>query len=71
MTEPRPSPSSGQSTDRLQVTIERASRMLDMSSASVRRMLERGELPSTGRGRLRRIPVTALRRWVEQNTSRE
>lgn len=56
--------------ERLQVTINEAAEMLGISRATVWRMLERGELPSTGRGRLRRVPVAVLRKWVEQNTTR-
>lgn len=54
-------------TDRLQVTIREAARLLSYDPRTIRRMIERGELPSVGHGPSKRIPTVALREWVERN----
>jgi excisionase family DNA binding protein len=51
----------------LQVRIEDAARMLSMSPRSVRRLIADGKLPSVGRGRLRRIAVEDLHRFIDKN----
>jgi excisionase family DNA binding protein len=53
-------------TERLQVTVEEAAQMLSYSKRTVYDLLQRRELPSTGRGRLRRIPVAALHAYVDR-----
>jgi excisionase family DNA binding protein len=40
--------------------------MLSYSKRTVYDLLQRRELPSTGRGRLRRIPVAALHAYVDR-----
>jgi excisionase family DNA binding protein len=52
----------------LQVDVIEAARLLRYSRAKIYEMLSRGELPSTRHGASRRIPVTALRAWVEAHT---
>lgn len=46
-----------------QVRIAEAARLLALSQATVYAMLARGELRSTGRRKMRRIPLEELRRW--------
>jgi excisionase family DNA binding protein len=57
-----------QALDPLQVSIEEAARMLRYSKSTLYMLLQRGELRSVGRGRLRRIAVEELRRWQQRNT---
>ena len=52
----------------LQVDVIEAARLLRYSRATIYEMLGSGELPSTRHGASRRIPVTALRAWVEAHT---
>ena len=52
----------------LQVDVIEAARLLRYSRATIYEMLSRGELPSTRHGASRRIPVMALRAWVEAHT---
>jgi excisionase family DNA binding protein len=52
----------------LQVDVIEAARLLRYSRAKIYEMLSRGELPSTRHGGSRRIPVVALRAWVEAHT---
>ena len=52
----------------LQVDVIEAARLLRYSRAKIYAMLCSGELPSTHHGASRRIPVTALRAWVEAHT---
>jgi excisionase family DNA binding protein len=52
----------------LQVDVIEAARLLRYSRAKIYEMLSRGELPSTRHGASRRIPVMALRAWVEAHT---
>ena len=51
----------------LQVKIREAARMMRYDERTVRRLVERGELPAIGRGRLRRIAVADIRAWQERN----
>jgi excisionase family DNA binding protein len=50
----------------LLVRIEEAARILCLSRSTIYEMLDCGELPSVRRGTARRIPIAALRAWVEQ-----
>jgi excisionase family DNA binding protein len=52
----------------LLVRVEEAARILSLSRSTIYEMLERGELPSVRYGAARRIPIAALRAWVEQQT---
>ena len=51
----------------LQVRIQEAARLLGYDERTIRRFVARGELPTIGRGRLRRIAVTDLRAWQDRN----
>ena len=52
----------------LQIDVIEAARLLRYSRAKIYEMLSSGELPSTRHGASRRIPVMALRAWVEAYT---
>ena len=52
----------------LQVDVVEAARLRRYSRATIYEMLSSGELPSTRHGASRRIPVVALRAWVEAHT---
>jgi excisionase family DNA binding protein len=52
----------------LLVRVEEAARMLSLSRSTIYEMMDAGELPSVRRGTARRIPVAALRAWVDQQT---
>ena len=52
----------------LQVEVTEAARLLGYSRSTIYAMLRSGELPSTLHGSSRRIPVTALRAWIEAHT---
>ena len=52
----------------LQVDVVEAARLLRYSRATIYEMLSSGELPSTRHGASRRIPIVALRAWVEAHT---
>jgi excisionase family DNA binding protein len=49
----------------LQVEVREAARLLGYSRSTVYAMLRSGELPSTLHGSSRRIPIAALRAWIE------
>jgi excisionase family DNA binding protein len=42
--------------------------LLGYSRATIYEMLQSGELPSTRQGTARRIPLAALRAWVEAHS---
>lgn len=50
----------------LLVRVEEAARLLSLSRSTIYEMMDAGELPSIRRGTARRIPVAALREWVDQ-----
>jgi len=54
--------------DPLVVTVDEAAHMLKISKAKVYELVASRELESAHFGRLRRIPVDALRRYLESNT---
>jgi excisionase family DNA binding protein len=56
-------------TEPLLVRVEEAARILSLSRSTIYQMLDRGELPSVRRGTARRIPLAALRAWVERQTT--
>jgi len=51
----------------LQVTLKEAARLLAYDLRTIQRLISRGELPSVGAGRLRRIPVQALRDYQQRH----
>jgi excisionase family DNA binding protein len=53
----------------LLVRVEEAARLLSLSRSTIYEMLDRNELPSVRCGAARRIPLAALRAWVEQHIS--
>jgi excisionase family DNA binding protein len=57
----------GQS-DPLLIRVEEAARLLSLSRSMIYEMMNSGELPSVRCGAARRIPLAALRSWVEQQT---
>jgi excisionase family DNA binding protein len=65
---PQQNDSALQPLEPLQVDVVEAARLLGYSRATVYQMLSSGELPSTRHGVSRRIPVVALRAWVEAHT---
>jgi excisionase family DNA binding protein len=52
----------------LLVRVEEAARLLSLSRSTIYEMMDRGELPSVRCGTARRIPMAALRAWVERQT---
>src|SRR5215217_1819796 len=52
----------------LQVEVTEAARLLGYSRSTIYEMLNSGELPSTLHGSSRRIPIAALRAWIEAHT---
>jgi excisionase family DNA binding protein len=53
----------------LLVRVEEAARLLSLSRSTIYEMLDRNELPSVRCGAARRIPLSALRAWVEHHTN--
>lgn len=56
---------------RLQVRPREAAELLSISERELRRLTQQGEIPSIGRGRLRRYAVEDLREWQRRNRYRE
>jgi excisionase family DNA binding protein len=56
---------------RLQVREDEAAQLLSISSRTVRKLRKRGEIESTGYGKLRRYPVDGLQRWIDRNRTNE
>lgn len=48
---------------------EEAGRLIRAGRSTVYQMIASGELPSVLVGRSRRVPLAALRRWVEERTT--
>jgi excisionase family DNA binding protein len=57
----------GGSPARLQVTVAEAARMLSYGKRTLYRLIQSGELPSIGSGRLLRIAVTDLEAYQERH----
>lgn len=57
--------------DQLLIKPEEAARAISVSRSTFYEMLARREIESVSIGRSRRIPVAALRRWVEDLASRQ
>jgi excisionase family DNA binding protein len=53
----------------LLVRVEEAARILSLSRSTIYEMMDRGELQSVRCGAARRIPLAALRAWVEQQVT--
>ncbi|MDP9366176.1 MAG: helix-turn-helix domain-containing protein [Chloroflexota bacterium] len=51
--------------EQLLVRPEEGARVIDVSRATIYKMLSRGEIESVTIGRSRRIPAAALRSWVD------
>lgn len=51
----------------LQVTIMEAARLLAYDTRTIRRLITRGELVAVGEGRMRRVPVQALRDYQQRH----
>jgi excisionase family DNA binding protein len=51
----------------LQVTIVEAARLLAYDTRTIRRLIIRGELVAVGEGRMRRVPVQALRDYQQRH----
>ena len=51
----------------LQVTISEAARLLAYDTRTIRRLIARGELTAVGEGRMRRVPVQALRDYQQRH----
>ena len=51
----------------LLVRVEEAARILSLSRSTIYEMMDSGELPSVRWGTARRIPMAALRAWVERH----
>lgn len=65
----RTQPHPEQVVEPLLVRVEEAARMLSLSRSTIYEMLDAGELPSVRRGTARRIPIAALRAWVDRQLS--
>lgn len=52
--------------ERVTLSVEEAARRLGIGRSLAYAMVMRGEIPSLKCGKLRRIPVVALDRWIEQ-----
>lgn len=55
--------------DLQQFKIARVAKILDVNERTVRRLIERRELPAIGHGRLRRIRLCDIRAYQERNRS--
>lgn len=55
----------------LLVRVEEAARILSLSRSTIYEMMDSGELASVRRGAARRIPLAALRAWVEQQVAHD
>ena len=53
----------------LLVRVEEAARILSLSRSTIYEMMDRGELQSVRCGTARRIPLAALRAWVERQVT--
>ena len=64
-------PSQRAGDDALLVTVEEAARRLSIGRSHCYQLLMRGEIASIKLGRSRRIPVTALQRFVRERLDRD
>jgi excisionase family DNA binding protein len=56
----------GVGVDRLLLTLPEAAKALSVATRTVRRLMERGELPKVKIGRCVRVPAEALQAWVDK-----
>ena len=52
-------------------TLDESAKQLSVSPRTVRRMMERGELPWVRIGRAIRIPGESIKKWIDMNMSTE
>lgn len=58
----------GAKLEPLLVRVEEAARLLSLGRSTIYEMMDSGELPSVKCGTARRIPLAALRKWVDEHT---
>ncbi len=51
----------------LQYKLSAAAELLSVSKRTLERMISRGDIRSTGHGKLRRVPHADLLAWIERN----
>ena len=51
----------------LQVSLHEAGRLLGYGHRTIRRLIERGELQTVGRGHLKRVLMSSVRAYQERN----
>lgn len=56
-------------SDKLLLRVSEAQQLLSLSRSTVYAMVASGELPSVRIGRSVRVPVDALKQWVERQTN--
>jgi excisionase family DNA binding protein len=56
----------GVGADRLLLTLPEAAKALSVGTRTVRRLMERGELPKVKVGRCVRVPAEAVKAWVDK-----
>ena len=61
-------PTTAPKLEPLLVRVEEAARLLSLGRSTIYELMDSGELPSVRCGAARRIPVAALRTWIEQHT---
>jgi excisionase family DNA binding protein len=52
-------------SERLLLRVEEAAEVISLSRAKVYELLAKGDIPSITIGRSRRIPVSAIKNWIE------
>lgn len=58
-------------TEKLLLRVSETQKLLSLSRSTIYAMVASGELPSVRIGRAVRVPVDALKQWVEQQTNKE
>jgi excisionase family DNA binding protein len=61
----------GDNTEQILLKPKRAFELLDISRSTGYALIASGQLPCIRFGRAVRVPVDALRRWVERQTAKE
>ena len=57
--------------EKLLLRVSEAQKVLSLSRSTVYALIASGQLPSIRIGRAVRVPVDALKQWVEQQTTKE